>query len=478
MAIDPRRLERLDGVLSAVTPETALRLARAIELDRLRGGALPHETILGALRGKLRQSTPAPNNRLPTVRRLICDAFEPLLVNQRRTKQAGRIARSSLTPVWHWLTETLIADQMERLTNAIGERILGGGPDFADTAVDAFHAAAADAILAVVPTPDLTDDRTIMAGRALGGAAVAADAYDMARMMQIGAEIRGLRRALRRSSIQALTEEDISTIRGTWEGVVANKPDCAPYVVFYMLGMLEHSWEAMRLVGALSRRMDDVLVSRTDFGEIGNLLFTDLEDCVESLSSIRPSEICAANVLPAVETFSTLSTGIVRELGIKRDGIWGKRMMTTRAAMADQMDRLLEFAARDIAKTLPMARKGGLALRARRLPDMSRLPDLRRATHAIELARVIARSRPHAMAGAFAGMLADVDEKVCDALRTYISEMPDVLLTTAPELRPQADVYVRHALALTSILLGDEEADIVRRRVAAATASSGQALVA
>jgi hypothetical protein len=176
--------------------------------------------------------------------------------------------------------------------------------------------------------------------------------------------------------------------------------------------------------------------------------------------------------LPSIVAFGRISSGVVRELGIRRDGVWGKRLMALRSAMATQMERLLARAVKDITVTLPMSRPG-FSLRARRIPDMTKAIDPARQDRAIEIARLISGSRQSAMAGAFAGLLSEIEEKVTDTLRHYTIDMLNELRDAPVELRPQAQAYVDHAILLTRHLLGDDEADLLRRRAAAAQSLHG-----
>ncbi len=465
MPIDAGRLERLDGFLGSVTPTLALQLARAVEVDRLRGGELPHEAILSALRPRLREAT-RRLERTPTPKRLVCAVFEDLLVDHRLRKQRGRIARTSIDPVWTWLTQTLIPVAAEKALDAIRAKLMSGGADFADGEVDAFLGIAAEAIINAIPTPDMTDLRAADAVRALG-ADVAADAHDMARMMQIAPHIRTLQRALLRP-VATLHDEDIARVRGVFERVAASQPDCASYIPFFVLGRLSKPWEAMRLTGALTRKADDTMISRTDLGQIGETLLSDLDGCVERLAGIRSDELNAAYALEQVVAFSNLSTGIVRELGIKRDGIWGRHLMKVRGGLSDQMERLIARAPKEIAATLPTVRKGGFGLGGRRVPDLTRSLDPQRAAKAVQLARLIAGSRQHAMAGAFAGLLTQVDEQVTATLRRYTQGLADAVHEMGQDSYASAGKFVDQAVALTAAMDGQQEADTLRRRVQAA----------
>ena len=456
-----------------------MRLAQAIEVDRLTGGGLPHDAILAALRPRLREAQDRLA-RTVTPQRLVCVAFEDLIIDgPRLRKQRGRILRSSVDRVWNWLTGGVLPPAAMGLLDDIRDKLLAGAGDFVDAEVAAFQAAAYPAILEAVPSGEPGDARNAAAARALGGIDVALDAHDMARMMEIGPDVLSMQREFPRP-MHTLHESDIAFIRVVWERIVQEHPDCAAYVAFMVLGRLERPWEVLRLAGALSRKMDDVLVSRTDAGFVGDLLLSDIEDCVARLMAMRTDQMEPIAVLAEVDTFSRVSTGMVRELGIKRDGIWGKRMMAARAGMADAMARFLNRAAKEITSTLPMARKGGFGLRATgQQPDFSRRLDPQKAGRAIDLATLIAGSRQHAMAGAFAGQLAEVEEPVAQRLRHYTTEMFDELRGLDGDHLQQARAYIDHATTLSELLFGAEEGKLVRRRAAAAIADhSGQPLVA
>src|ERR1700743_2602106 len=108
--MDASKAKQLSALLGTLPVPVAARLAKAIEVDRLSGGtALPHELILDAVRPSLRRTQ--PNDRTPTPLRLFCRPFEDLLTLQPRTeKTKGRIARSSIAPVWNWVSQTLVPD--------------------------------------------------------------------------------------------------------------------------------------------------------------------------------------------------------------------------------------------------------------------------------------------------------------------------------------------------------------------------------
>ena len=77
--IAPDKVELLQRFLASLPESAAVRLAKAVEVDRLNDGkALPHELILEALRPALRHTR--QTSRTLTPLRLFCRPFEDLLL--------------------------------------------------------------------------------------------------------------------------------------------------------------------------------------------------------------------------------------------------------------------------------------------------------------------------------------------------------------------------------------------------------------
>ena len=124
----------LSGFLGQLPEQVAARLAKAVEVDRLIGGRLPHDEILRALRPQLRQS-PVPQ-RTETPQRLFCRPFEDLLVDgERKAKQKGRIARRSIQTAWDWLANELLAERFPVLLDAVRTAMIEGRDSAVETSI-------------------------------------------------------------------------------------------------------------------------------------------------------------------------------------------------------------------------------------------------------------------------------------------------------------------------------------------------------
>src|ERR1700723_3924745 len=113
----------LKAFLGGLPRPAAGRLAMAVEMDRLMDGhCLPHEDILSGLRPILRQES---SDRRATPLRLFCRPFQDLLTSQpRKVKQKAAIARSTLVPVWNWVSLILIPDEAQAYINDTKDHVL------------------------------------------------------------------------------------------------------------------------------------------------------------------------------------------------------------------------------------------------------------------------------------------------------------------------------------------------------------------
>jgi hypothetical protein len=448
----------LKGFLGQLPDHVVSRLAKAVEVDRLIGGtALPHDEILKALRPQLR-GTGSRARRVPTPQRLFCRPFEDLLVSgERKTKQKGRIARSSVDVVWKWLANELMPARHRKLTSSLGEAIVADHEEQIERDLAALWSEAA----ATMKTALADEARKSVAAHALGGALVVEDAAEMALMLAQAQIVAELQTRLPKPVVQ-LTQDDIWFLRDLVDRLAASNPDFAPYVALVVLGRLERPWEVLRLVTAISRKSTDVVISGTDMDVVGELLFSDLDAYAANIQSARPVSFDPDKVLASLAGFTELSSGMIKELGIRRDGKWGQRLAKDRAAVAQIMENLLQRARKEILAALPSHR--GFGFRRQRSLDLSRAVDPDRVAKAMRYAQLVAHSRPFAVAGAFSARLMKVTDETTLALRTYAEDILTELRATTPEARQHAQEHLSVMLSLCELVLGEGETDFLRRR--------------
>jgi hypothetical protein len=463
--LTPKKTALLQTFLGALPQVAAAHLAKAVEADRLAGGrVLPHDMILSALRPTL----PVKVERTPTPLRLFCRPFEDLLVQTSAPeKQKGRIARASVAVVWRWLEETLIVDAARLYSAEIKRLVLAGRGEESLRHVLTFWKFTADEMHRA-----LANDRQAVRA-ALQSDVVVADAEEMALLLSMGAEVVEIQKLLPKTTPQ-LNEELLIALRGIHDRLAASAPDAAPYVAVIAMNRLAHPWEALKLPQLITHQTQDTLISGTDLGLVGEVLFANIEAHGNAIRAARHPVFDPDALADHLARFTELSSHIVREIEVRRGGAWGKRLLADRAAVAETMERFMEYAPREVLTMLPIHHSGsygGGPLCA----DLSRAVDDERAQRGLRYGKLLALTTHTAATGSFAAAHQAAMEEVSQHLRGYNEDLIKEIRAADASRQPVIERQFQLAAALTALIFSPEEADHLRRRAKAAAAPAAAA---
>lgn len=461
--MDADKAKQLAALLGSLPTPVAARLAKAIEVDRLSGGeALPHELILDAVRPSLRRTQ--AGDRTPTPLRLFCRPFEDLLTLQTRTeKLKGRITRSSIVPVWNWLSQTLVPDAASAFSIGVKTAAIGPTPLDALERAKQFWEIAAQALhSALASEKDRKNARAI-----LGDAMAVFDAQEMALLLSIGSDILAVQEVLPLRT-PSLTEDLIWNLREIYDRVVLAVPDAASYIAVVAMNRLERPWEALKLPLHVSRQTQDTLISNTDMGMVGEILFSDIERHATYIRTAQPKLFNAEELISHVAAFTTLSSGIVKGVDMRRDGKWGQRLMKDRATVGEIMDGFMERAVKDVPAALPTVKSGSYA-GGPRVPDLSHPADPEKTGRAMSYLRLVAGCRAFAAAGSFGANNKNAIDDISAALKRYIEDLLKELRAADGDRRVIAEQFFALTVEMTETLFSADEAEILRRRGRAAS---------
>jgi hypothetical protein len=446
----------LKAFLGGLPGPAAGRLALAVETDRLMDGhALPHEAILEGLRPVLRREH---YDRRPTPLRLFCRPFQDLLTCQpRRTKQKASIARGTLVPVWNWISLTLIPDEVQAYINDTRPHVLKQHLDGAIARAAQFWPVAAQAITTALST----EAGRQAAQKSLGDVFAVEDAAEMALLLAAGQTMEQLS-ALLPVPVAAFHEQLVWEVREIYTQLAQTHPDAAPYVPVITMNRLSRPWEALRLPLLVTRHTDETLISKTDMGLVGEILFARMETLKESIQITRHPLFSAEKLMDEVKTFADLSSHIVKEIELKRQGEWGKRLLAERAEIGTVMENFMDRAPREVSAALPMHKGTGA--------DFSKHIGTEKKEMALRYARLVAGSRNFAAAASFAAKQRATYDDLGAVLKRYNED-----LVKALKADPHHDEVVAQFLfctELTAILFSEEEAELLRRRGKAAQSAA------
>jgi hypothetical protein len=229
------------------------------------------------------------------------------------------------------------------------------------------------------------------------------------------------------------------------------------------MGRLERRWEALKIAATISGKSTDTLISNTDLGIVGEILFNDLDHHARQIHAVRPSEFDCDALLANLAAFAELSSGMVKEFGIRRDGRWGQRLAKARSDVSETMETLLARAPKEVTAALPPAKPGGFTKGPRPL-DLSRAPDPEKAARAKRFAQLLVHSRPFSVAAAFSAKLNEIVDDIAVVLRSVSEEMLKETRDAAPDAQQQVRAHFQLVLELCELILGEEESDFLRRR--------------
>lgn len=454
------KMDLLRAFLGSLPRGAAGNVARAVEMDRLNdGNVLPHEMILESLRPSLREDdTP---ERAPTPLRLFCRPFEDLLVSGGSPKkQKGRIARSSITPVWNWLSQDLIPASATAYSLAVKTAAMVGdeAQQLPQKALEFWTTASAALRNRLVAE---TGRRT--ARQVLGSDTAVEDAREMALLLAAAPEVCELQDALPRS-MPSLTEEAVQAFRAAHNKLAARMPDAAPYLAIVVMNRLEQPWEALRLVSgeapAVHAALGQEPVSIPDLGLAGELLLAAIDAHRAAIVFANPERFDGDALVKHLEGYRTVLNGVTRELELRRDGARVQQLTNGRALVDEAIGNLMVRAPGEIfaALSLQASENGTLTM------DFSHPVDPDKCYRGVNYARLIEGCRPLAGGSSFDSSLKLADSQVNAVLTRYNEAIVRELGNADDEKRPVAEQYAVAATEITAILFGLEHSGRPRQQ--------------
>lgn len=463
MSAGPENADDLTKLLAALTPEKAVALAARLEHEKLKGRGAGADAVLAAIRPVLRAARPP---RWPSPQRLFCQAFAEFLVDARKEKQRGRIARETLGPLWRLLQEGEAGRAFAKRSADLTDAILARDEHAKQAALTAVLQTGAETLRAALTAAQAAPDNTLDLSEKLGGEAAVADCEEIVLFLEQPDALAPLRE-LMPAVARGLNEPLIARFREAYDALIALAPAVGPYAVTLAANALEKPWEAMALARAVARQSHDRLISATDMGMTGELLIADMEALAEAIAPARLGRLDGAELAPKLSRLAAASAGFVREVGVKRDGRWGARIQALRAAASSHVDAMMSRAPQEILGAFPVAKFGAFA-KSPRKPDLSRPPAPQRVAEARRWAGLVAQAKPMAAPLGFQASSQAAAEAVDDMLRPYGEALLVEMRSGEPQERAQAAAYLDALAHVIEAWEGPEAAALIRRRRAAA----------
>jgi hypothetical protein len=261
--------------------------------------------------------------------------------------------------------------------------------------------------------------------------------------------------------IMDVNEDLSSAIRDQYDWIVEQDGAAGVWFLSFIMVRVDKPWTVLRAFERITGRADDLLVSQTDMARVGGTLLADAEFYLQGFSTVPTDYESANHAADALAKFSAISVGITREIGVRKDGAWGKRLFQLRDQASQAMTRI-HFQARScIEKALPES----VTMRKRRSTDP---PNFEQAT---ALARFLGQTRNDAGRAAVGSthnsLIADMAE-ACDSAGQSI--LADLRLKACENPEAVHERMEQIAAILEGLGYEDDASILVRRTVAALAA--------
>ena len=161
---------------------------------------------------------------------------------------------------------------------------------------------------------------------------------------------------------------------------------------------------------------------------------------------------------------------LISEVEILRQPKWSRRLAQARSALAQAAKIVLERAPMEIVAALPAAKIGGFGMGPQPI-DLSHAPEPDKIARAMRYATVLNEARGPAAAGVFTADLETARRKTAERLKLLSEDLLRELHAARPGSRAEAERYLSATLELFALVLGEKDAESLRRRARLPAAS-------
>lgn len=310
------------------------------ELERalLRGEEIPGGNfLLQEVRSAVRESGAETPRRVDSPMRLFFVPVEPFLVDDIASKIQGRIARTSIEPIWTWISRDVMAADARAFGEAVAaaandkplvERLVREFQDLtAERCSQAFAAGANDKL------------RRRLMGQ-LGTAHVLDDARDVVEILRRRDALAAIAERLPdhiRNLADATLDASMSALdmpRGQRDGMLS-------YALVLVMSRLAAPWQLIRLAIAAAQSDDANKIAATPYEMAVAIVLADIERMVGVLKADlkRGSTVAVAALLKCIHD---AARGVRTELDLPVDSAWGRQLAAIRADISDTFRNHIE----------------------------------------------------------------------------------------------------------------------------------------
>lgn len=471
MRLSQLKADQLDAYLTGLTPKAAETLMREVERDRLKGGSsFPHEFVLEKARAVL-QRNDGSCDRIGSPRRVFCQPFEDLLVDRiAEEKQRGRIARSSIDPVWNWISTELVPGVVPSLDARLRSALLAENDELIEELSQRLYEVCAKALTAAlgVIVPETKPYSRLAAH--LGGEQVLLDAFEIRDCLSYGSEI--LSHLSRIPSTIHEFEDDDDELYAQWYREFADQyPDAAYILLVTLSRRCVRPSDMLRVVVAIAGTDEADVVRRQTAGVVCEVMLHDMDIAGTSMRDDMSLNVEFDDLKPHLARFHTLGSAICDTLELELRGVWGHKIVALRSDLSSRISEYIAQAPRLVKAALYRRQSSGQS--RQRLSEAGSGPDPQKVADAEFSVSLLIGIRPYLGQLTLNAEYSRVKAEVEQFLEVIADRLVNNIVDGSPEEAAFAVEGLPAAGRLMEKVFGDEASELFLRRGRAAMQQSG-----
>lgn len=267
-----------------------------------------------------------------------------------------------------------------------------------------------------------------------------------------------------------MDQERRAAARLAYRDSVAVAPDAGPLFFQMLASRMGEPGQILRVISAVMDRPTERYLSGSELGPFGVMVMDGIDDHLKAVRGFDTSggETAGRTAGRAVHQAATAIAELEEAVQLNKDGDWGKRLAGQKRSLALSVEGRLKEIEAAVGQALPVQAIRYSARLIKAAPKLSADPDPKAVGHAMSLLAFSEEVRSSADTGGFGATRARILEAVDKHIDPYVEDALEHLRSDEVEDPDRVRAFLGIAADILALSKGDKDAQIVRRRLAAA----------
>jgi hypothetical protein len=334
-------LERLRVYLRQLSPAARALLIAELERAMLRGDDVPGgDIVLQEVRRAMRDTDGAAP-RIDNAARLFFRAIEPFVVaDASGRKHPGRIARTSLEPIWAWICRDLVPSGAQAFAQAVDVAFGAHRAAACEQLACSFQDRIADHIQGALAAAQSDEKARRRLVAQLGDKNVLDEVRDLGEILKARDALALLGERLP-SHIRNLADAQLEGTKALLDSPATRRDRTLIYSLIVVMGRLAAPWQLIRLATKAANSDDATRVAATPYAATISIVLAEIERMVAELKADlrRGSSVPVTSLLKSIHD---AARGLRTELDLTTDSPWSRELATVRGEISSVLKAEIE----------------------------------------------------------------------------------------------------------------------------------------